>query len=240
MLHITLKDIKRNTWRRARTRVTYTRERATRLKWQYAGQVDSRWNAQILNWRPWLGKRERRRPQMRWEDDIKRRAGLTWRRQVQNRDTWKESGETYIRKGIEEVWEEEKKKKKKNITLHHHFVHDVNSKFANGDMMTWHLEIVVSVGKLISRPTSSSINFAASPLLRRTGPEESSINRRHSISDCRETCASSRSSGVESNLNAAWQTAPPFESRCLLQEFPAGTYLRGGAASVITITARPR
>ena len=34
----------------------------------------NKWNAQILNWRPWLGKRERGRSQMRWEDDIERHA----------------------------------------------------------------------------------------------------------------------------------------------------------------------
>ena len=83
MLHITLRDRKRNTWIRARTRVTDVRERAARLKWQYAGhnarQVDNRWNAQILKWRPRLGKRERGRPQMRWEEDIKRHAGLIWK-----------------------------------------------------------------------------------------------------------------------------------------------------------------
>ena len=38
MQHITLKERKRNTWTRAKTRVTYARERATRVKWQYAGQ----------------------------------------------------------------------------------------------------------------------------------------------------------------------------------------------------------
>jgi len=49
MLHIILKDRKRTTWITATTRVIDARERATRLKWQYAGQVDNRWNAQILN-----------------------------------------------------------------------------------------------------------------------------------------------------------------------------------------------
>ena len=44
---------------------------------------------------------------MKWEDDIKKHAGLTLKRQVQNRDIWKKIGETYIRKWIEEVWEEE-------------------------------------------------------------------------------------------------------------------------------------
>ena len=110
-LHITLKDRKRNTWIRAKTRVADARERATKLKWQYAEhnarQVDNRWNAQILNWRPWLGKREQGRPQMRWEDDIKRHADLTWRRRAQNRDTCKEIGETYFCKWIDEVIEEE-------------------------------------------------------------------------------------------------------------------------------------
>lgn len=107
MLHtITLIDKKRNTWIRTKSKVTDVRERAARLKWKYAGhnakQIDNRWNTQILNWRPWLGKRERGRPQMRWDDDIKRH-GLNWKRQAQNRNTWKETGETYIRKWIEEV-----------------------------------------------------------------------------------------------------------------------------------------
>ena len=44
---------------------------------------------------------------MRWEDDIERREGLTWKRQAQNGDTCKEIGETYIRKWIEEVREED-------------------------------------------------------------------------------------------------------------------------------------
>ena len=112
-LHIALKDRKCNTWIRARTRVTDARKRATRLKWQYPGhnarQVDNRRNAQMLNWRPWLGKRERGRSQMRWEHDIKRRAGLTWKRQVQNRDVRKEIGATYIRKWIE--WFEKKRRR---------------------------------------------------------------------------------------------------------------------------------
>ena len=59
ILHITLKDRKHNTRIRARTRVTDAREKAARLKWQYAEhnakQMDNMWKAQILNW---LGKRE--------------------------------------------------------------------------------------------------------------------------------------------------------------------------------------
>ena len=119
MLHITLKDRKCNTWIRARTRVTDARERATRRKLQYVGHcnvLDSLGATRLKlqyggmskrEWRPWLGKRERGRPQMKWDDDINRQAGLTWKWQAQNRDIWKEIGKTYIHKWIEEVWEEE-------------------------------------------------------------------------------------------------------------------------------------
>ena len=51
---------------------------------------------------------------MRWEDDIERHAGLTWKRQAQNRDTWEEIRETYIRKWIEEVWEEGEEEEKED------------------------------------------------------------------------------------------------------------------------------
>ena len=50
---------------------------------------------------------------MRWEDDMKRHAGLTWKWQPQNRDVWNEIGETYIRKWIEEVWKEEEEEEEK-------------------------------------------------------------------------------------------------------------------------------
>lgn len=106
MLHVTLKDKKRNTWIRQRTKVTDVRDRSARLKWQFAGhnarQTDTRWNVRVLDWRPWLGKRARGRPLMRWVDDLKRHTGLAWKRIAQNRIRWKELGEAYIQNWIEE------------------------------------------------------------------------------------------------------------------------------------------
>ena len=104
-LHVTLKNRKRNVWIRARTRVTDARERETRMKWQYAGH--NRWNAQILNWRPRLGKRERGRPQMRWE--VTSRDVLAWpgsdRTKIET--PGKKFRKTKSAKWIEEVWGEE-------------------------------------------------------------------------------------------------------------------------------------
>lgn len=100
MLGVKLKDKKRNSWIRMRTKVEDVTARAARLKWSFAGhtvrQSDNRWNTVIQRWRPYLGQRMRGRPQMRWYDDFKRVAGLHWTRTAQNRDRWRELGEAYV------------------------------------------------------------------------------------------------------------------------------------------------
>ncbi|CAG9829414.1 unnamed protein product [Diabrotica balteata] len=40
---------------------------------------DKKWTHEIQQWRPWLGKRSRGRPQMRWADDIKKIRGHNWK-----------------------------------------------------------------------------------------------------------------------------------------------------------------
>ncbi|KAK4875241.1 hypothetical protein RN001_011663 [Aquatica leii] len=59
-------------------------------------QVDGSWSKEIQQWRPYMGKRSRGRPQTRWIDDLKKTAGLDWIRKTQNRDLWKATGEAYI------------------------------------------------------------------------------------------------------------------------------------------------
>lgn len=39
----------------------------------------------LLNWRPWLSKRSRERPHIRWADDIKNEAGSDWKQLTNNR-----------------------------------------------------------------------------------------------------------------------------------------------------------
>lgn len=101
MLNITLKKRKINTWIGIKTKITNIKGRSTRLKWQFVGhnarQKVYRWNVQILDWRPWLGKRTKDGPQMRWVDVVKQHVGQLWKRVVQNIERWRD----YIHKWIE-------------------------------------------------------------------------------------------------------------------------------------------
>jgi hypothetical protein len=75
MLGIKLQDRKSNEWIREKTKVKNVTEQVTELKWGFAGhnarREDGRWNTEIQNWRPWMGRRARGRPQMRLRDDCK-------------------------------------------------------------------------------------------------------------------------------------------------------------------------
>lgn len=100
MLGVKLKDKKQNNWIRNKTKVKDAGQHIARLKWSFAGhnarQKDNRWNTAIQQWRPWMGKRTRGRPQMRWGDDIKKIGGTHWKRKAQNRNDWKILGEAYV------------------------------------------------------------------------------------------------------------------------------------------------
>lgn len=104
MLGVKLRDRKTNEWIRSKTKVKDAGEHAARLKWSFAGHnarlKDKRWNNEIQQWRPWLGKRHRGRPQMRWADDIKKIGGLHWKQMAQNRRRWIELGEAYVQSWI--------------------------------------------------------------------------------------------------------------------------------------------
>lgn len=103
MLGISLKDRRTNEWIRQRTGVTDVVEKATKLKWSFAGHVArgdaEKWHKAILSWRPYKHKRPRGRPRMRWVDDLKLTAGLNWMQTAQNRHNWRHNlEEAYIRK----------------------------------------------------------------------------------------------------------------------------------------------
>ena len=66
-------------------------------KWRWAGHVarrdDNRWNKTLTDWTPREGKRDRRRPDRRWRDEMERTAGATWQQQLKSRKSWKGLGE---------------------------------------------------------------------------------------------------------------------------------------------------
>ena len=105
MLGITRRDRKRNEWIRAQTKVEDVIKTAKKMKWRWAGHIarrtDGRWTTNVLQWIPREKKRPRRRPNVRWVDEIKRFSGATWMRISADRDMWKEKGEAFIQQWIE-------------------------------------------------------------------------------------------------------------------------------------------
>ena len=105
MLGITRRDKKRITWIRNQTKVFDIIERIKQLKWKWAGHIarreDNRWSTITLQWYPRDVKRPRRRPQVRWDDEIRKVAGVNWMTKALNRKQWKNLGETYIQQWID-------------------------------------------------------------------------------------------------------------------------------------------
>jgi hypothetical protein len=66
-------------------------EFATQQKFKWAGHVarmnGQRWPIRMLNWVV-NGNRSRGRPKPRWEDEIKHRASIYWKRKALNRKNW--------------------------------------------------------------------------------------------------------------------------------------------------------
>lgn len=99
ILNIKLKDkVKLDTIRKKTefTDVTYC---IKKLKWRWAGHIvrinKEKWSKDITEWCPRQYKRKKGRQRRRWEDDIKKIAGHTWKRQAQNRIQWRTLGEAY-------------------------------------------------------------------------------------------------------------------------------------------------
>ena len=74
--------------------VTQQQKRKWRLAGHTARRDDERWSTKVLNWTP-VGKRDRRRPNKRWADDLndffkKNFEGSVgfWQVVAQNRDEW--------------------------------------------------------------------------------------------------------------------------------------------------------
>jgi hypothetical protein len=104
MIGITRRDKMTNVWIRQQTGLQDIVVRSKELKWQWAGHVarltDNRWTKQVTEWIPSNGKRKRARPKTRWEDEIRKSAGVTWMRMARNREQWKIHGEAFIQQWI--------------------------------------------------------------------------------------------------------------------------------------------
>lgn len=100
MIGITRRDKKTNVWIRQQTGLQDIVARVKELKWQWAGHIarltDNRWTKLVTEWIPPNGKRKRARPKTRWEDEIRKSAGVTWMRMARNREQWKIHGEAFI------------------------------------------------------------------------------------------------------------------------------------------------
>ena len=100
MLGITLRDRKRSSWIRSKTRVRDIIQFIKQQKWRWAGHIarrsDNRWSKRLTDWCPWDCKRIRKRPDTRWRDEIERFAGKKWQRIAQNRLLWKEMGKAFV------------------------------------------------------------------------------------------------------------------------------------------------
>jgi len=82
MIGITMRDRRRSTWVRAKTRVKDIVQVVKKQKWRWVGHVarinDNRWTKRIKNWCPYNYQRSKKRPDTRWRDDIEKFAGKTW------------------------------------------------------------------------------------------------------------------------------------------------------------------
>ena len=62
-------------------------------KWRWAGHVarkeDNRWRKRLTDWTPRESKRDRRRSDRRWQDEIEKTAGATWQQLAKSRESWK-------------------------------------------------------------------------------------------------------------------------------------------------------
>jgi hypothetical protein len=89
MLGVSLRDRIRDQVIRRRTKVTDIAHRISMLKRQWADHIsrrtDKRWGKRVLEWRPRLGKSSVGRPQARWSDDLRRKAGGSCMRVAEDR-----------------------------------------------------------------------------------------------------------------------------------------------------------
>ncbi|KAI8437727.1 hypothetical protein MSG28_011961 [Choristoneura fumiferana] len=86
------------------TKATDGLTQALTLKWKWAGHVarlqDQRWTKCVTAWKGPIGKRKKGRPRNRWEDEIKRTAGLNWMDTAKSREVWLTLEEAFTCRGV--------------------------------------------------------------------------------------------------------------------------------------------
>lgn len=101
ILNIKLRDKIKLTNIRSKTKVKDVTYTLKKLKWNWAGHMvrskKKKWTNEITVWCPRDGKRRKGRQKIRWEDDIKKVAGITWQRNAENRQIWITLGEAYAK-----------------------------------------------------------------------------------------------------------------------------------------------
>ena len=100
ILSIRKKDKITNENIRNRTNIRDIGYSIKKAKFKYAGHImrgkDDRWEKRVTEWRPCEGKRGNRRLKTRWRDELERRVGTLWHREVYGRGKWREIGEAYL------------------------------------------------------------------------------------------------------------------------------------------------
>ena len=97
------KDRIRNTELRRKTKVEDIILRIKKSKWRWAGhtarQNDNRWTKRLLDWTPRIGRKNKGRPRVQWEDDIRKFCAKEprsiWRRESNNRTKWRAHAEAF-------------------------------------------------------------------------------------------------------------------------------------------------
>ena len=81
MLGISLRDRKRAYWVREKTKVNdifvVIKEQMCRWAGHVARREDNRWSKRLTDWTLRESKRERKRPDRRWRNEIEKTAGAT-------------------------------------------------------------------------------------------------------------------------------------------------------------------
>ena len=69
-------------------------------KWRWAGHVsrrdENRWNKRLTDCTPRDGKRDSRRPDRLWRDEMEKAAGATWQQLAKSRESWKRLREAFV------------------------------------------------------------------------------------------------------------------------------------------------
>ncbi len=100
MLGITWRDRKRVSWIREHIKVEDILVRIRNKKWTWAGHImrrrDNRWTTRVTDWQPRNGRRSQGRQRVRWRDEIRAFAELSWSSLTSDRERWRILGKAFV------------------------------------------------------------------------------------------------------------------------------------------------